>query len=124
MPQGPGNRARQRGDALRFLPVALTGRGEIDEAIAQYAAGLRLKPDDARARNNLALIVSEREDIRKALGQERDRLARRPNDVVLLNELAWRLATSPRPRRSETVRRRWIWLCGRQSSPTNKNRPF
>jgi Flp pilus assembly protein TadD len=38
----------------------LAGRGRIDEAIRQYEAALRLKPDLAEAHDNLALVLAHR----------------------------------------------------------------
>jgi Tfp pilus assembly protein PilF len=41
------------------LAAALAERGRIDEAIAHYEEALRLKPDDAKARLNLALLQAQ-----------------------------------------------------------------
>ena len=56
---------------------------------------LALKPDDADARQHLAIVLSQRERILKTLAKRREAIRLRPNDAALLNNTAWVLATNP-----------------------------
>ena len=77
------------------LAAALVMCGRIDEAIDQLREALKIKPDYSNARQNLGSIESARETFLKWLGKRRDLLQSRPNDVALLNDMAWLLATNP-----------------------------
>ena len=82
-------------DAHNNLGIALAGCGRFDEAVAHFDKALKIKPDDATARNNLSRARSQREEIVKALAGRRELVRSHPNDVALLNETAWTLATNP-----------------------------
>jgi tetratricopeptide (TPR) repeat protein len=82
-------------DAHNNLGLALTNCGRLDEAISHYQKALELRPDHAKAGRNLIVAQSLREGIRKALAGRRGLLRSRPDDVALLNETAWVLATNP-----------------------------
>jgi protein O-mannosyl-transferase len=82
-------------EAYANLGNALANRGRIDEAIAQFSKALEFKPDFAGVRRNLGIAQSQREEIRKTLAGRRESLRARPDDVTLLNETAWMLATNP-----------------------------
>jgi protein O-mannosyl-transferase len=82
-------------EAHNNLANALANCGQIDEAIVQYQRALEVKPDYTNAHNNLGIVQSRREGILKDLTQRRESLRSRPNDVALLNETAWILATNP-----------------------------
>ena len=69
--------------------------GRLDEAIAEYQKVLITKPDLADTRRSLDTVLSQREGILKGLAAERESLLGRPDDVALLNDLAWALATNP-----------------------------
>jgi tetratricopeptide (TPR) repeat protein len=73
----------------------LAGRGQLDEAIAHYHKALQIQPGHVNAQRNLAAALSEREELLKSLAERREALRLRPYDVVLLNDVAWMLATSP-----------------------------
>ncbi len=77
------------------LGNALVGCGRFDEAITQYQKALEVKPDYADARNTLGSVQSQREEIFKGLAERRELLHSRPDDVALLNDTAWLLATNP-----------------------------
>ena len=77
------------------MALLLRGCGRFDEAIAHYQKALEIKPDYADARDNLGIAQSQREGILKALAERRESLRSRPDDVALLNETAWMLATNP-----------------------------
>jgi protein O-mannosyl-transferase len=82
-------------EAHNNLGVALVGRGRLEEAIVHFQTALKIKPDYAEARNNLGVVQSRREEISKGLAARRESLRSRPNDLALLNETAWMLATDP-----------------------------
>ncbi len=73
----------------------LAWRGELDQAICHFQKALEIKPDYTEARNHLDMARSQRERILKALAGRRESLRSRPNDVALLNDMAWTLATNP-----------------------------
>ena len=92
-------------DALRLQPGhapthcnlagALAEGGRFDEAIAEYEKALRIEPDFPQARRNLDAVASLRETMLKSLAERRKSLRARPDDVILLNDTAWMLATNP-----------------------------
>ncbi len=69
--------------------------GQVDEAIDHFSRALELKPDYAGAHGNLDHCLSRREAMLKALAKRRALLRARPDDLTLLNETAWLLATNP-----------------------------
>jgi protein O-mannosyl-transferase len=77
------------------LGFALARRGRFDEAIAHCNKALEIDPNLAGAHGTLDLARSQREEILKALAGRRELLRSRPDDVTLLNETAWTLATNP-----------------------------
>jgi protein O-mannosyl-transferase len=82
--QGAINRNPDDGNARFNLGVAFSSEGRLDEAIVQYQEAIRINPNDADAKNNLARDSE--------LKKETERAATNP---AALNNLAWRLATSP-----------------------------
>ena len=77
------------------LGFLLAHHGRFDEAIAHFQRAWELKPDYANAHNNLGIAQSQREGILKALAGRRESLRSRPDNVALLNDIAWTLATNP-----------------------------
>ncbi len=82
-------------DAHNNLGVALVNWGQFDEAIAHFQKALESKPDYPNGRNNLNLARSRLEELLKTLAGQRELLRSRPNDLALLNDIAWLLATNP-----------------------------
>jgi tetratricopeptide (TPR) repeat protein len=82
-------------DAHANLGAALAQLGRLDEAIAHFQKALELKPDSAGTRQNLELALSQRNGRPTTLDQRRELLRQHPNDIALLNNIAWTLATSP-----------------------------
>jgi tetratricopeptide (TPR) repeat protein len=63
------------------LGVALAAQGKMDQAIAQYAEALSLKPDYAQAHNNLGLALAEQGKIDDAIIIYQNALKNNPNDT-------------------------------------------
>jgi protein O-mannosyl-transferase len=82
-------------EAHSNLGAALVGRGRLDEAIVHFQQALELKPDYVDARHNLDIVRSQLETTHKALAERRELLRARPDDISLLNDTAWMLATNP-----------------------------
>jgi protein O-mannosyl-transferase len=61
------------------LGVALSGRGRVDEAIAQYRKALKIKPDKADAHNNLAMALVVRGEVDAAIAHYQKALEIRPD---------------------------------------------
>ena len=78
------NRKPDDGNAHFNLGVAFSNEGRLDEAISHYQEAIRINPNDADAKSNLA----RDSELKKAMN-----LA--AADPAALNNLAWRLATSP-----------------------------
>jgi protein O-mannosyl-transferase len=98
------------------LGNALLGGGQVDEAVAEYRKALAINPNITGAHNNLANLLAAQgrveeaishyrkalrldprnEDTRRNFGLALDRLiALHPDDVALLNDVAWQMATDP-----------------------------
>jgi tetratricopeptide (TPR) repeat protein len=71
--------------------------GRRDDAIASYQRALSLEPRLHGLRVALSRLLAESGRREEAKDELRAALARRPADPVLLNNLAWMLATSPSP---------------------------
>ena len=68
-----------------------------EAAEAAYRRALELDPQQAGARMALADLLLADGRRAEAAGELRAALEQRPSDPVLLNNLAWLLATDPRP---------------------------
>jgi protein O-mannosyl-transferase len=81
--------------ALKNLGGVLADRGQIAEAVLHFQRALELKPDYAEVREILGRALAYREHILKMLADLRAKNRAHPNDIALLNNLAWPLATHP-----------------------------
>jgi tetratricopeptide (TPR) repeat protein len=89
------------------LGATLARRGQIDEAIVHFRQAVKIKPDYAQAHESLARALAMRglndevnehlqlARLLRALAERRELLQSRPDDVALLSETAWALATNP-----------------------------
>ncbi len=82
-------------EAHNNFGAALAGRGWLDDAIAHFQKALQIRPGYTDARSNLSIAESQREAIRQTLVEKRELLRARPDDLALLNDTAWMLATNP-----------------------------
>ena len=73
----------------------MAGRGRFDEAIGHFEKGLTINPNDAEMRKNLGLVRSQLEALMNSLAQRREQLRLHPDDLTLVNDTAWLLATNP-----------------------------
>ena len=72
------------------------GQGRLEEALAEFKATLRLRPD-APSYNNLGLTLARQAKYAEAIQVYREAVRRYPQDATTLNNLAWYLAKNPRP---------------------------
>jgi protein O-mannosyl-transferase len=77
------------------LGNALASLGQFDEAIAHFSRVVELEPGNRNARRNRDVALAQRERSSNTLAQRRESLRSHPDDVALLNETAWTLATNP-----------------------------
>jgi len=77
------------------LGFALASQGRFDEAIENYREAIEIEPNLTQARQALDDALLARERLFRMLAQRRELLRLRPDDVGLLNDTAWLLATNP-----------------------------
>ncbi len=82
-------------EAYYNLGTVLAGREQFDAAIDRFRKAVEIKADYTDARRMLEIVQSRWEEIRKALAGRRELLRSRPDDVALLSDIAWMLATNP-----------------------------
>ena len=82
-----------RNDMAHYnLGVALTGRGQVDKAIAQYQKALEIKPNYANAHNNLGVALTDRKQVDSAIAHYQRSLEIRPDYAEAHNNLGLALA--------------------------------
>ena len=74
------------------LGVALFYEGRMEEAISQYAASLRIKPNLADARNNIGVALAAQGKYDEAIRHYREALRIRPDDAGTHNNIGVALA--------------------------------
>ncbi len=82
-------------NAHNDLGGLLLRQGEFDEAAVHFSKAMELAPKDPSVRRNREFAVAHRDAARKLLAQQREAIRARPNDVGLLNSVAWTRAASP-----------------------------
>ncbi len=82
-------------ETLNNIGLALAQCGRFDEAVAHFQKALEIKPGDTDARRNLGVAESQREGLRRILVEKRESLRLHPDDLALLNGIAYMLATNP-----------------------------
>jgi Flp pilus assembly protein TadD len=86
-------------DIQQSYASALAQQGKFEEAIQHLRAAVKLEPAN-EMRLHLAALLRQTRNLREAVQEYRAVLARDPDSVEALNNLAWILATS----RDDTVR--------------------
>ncbi len=82
-------------DALDNLGNALAAKGRLDEAIENYRQAIQINPKKPETFLHLGMTLCQLGRTREAVSQYREALKLNPNLIVVLNNLAWLLATSP-----------------------------
>ncbi len=81
--------------AANRLGSALIQQGRIDEAIATLEKVLKASPEDVDAHYRLGTALRRQGKFAEALAHWREGLRLRPDNIILLNDTACLLATSP-----------------------------
>lgn len=84
-------------DAALLLAGALVALGDVDQAIVQYRAVLESRPDDPNVNYLLGAALATAGNTAAAIEHYRKSLLAQPDKIEALNNLAWLLATDPRP---------------------------
>jgi tetratricopeptide (TPR) repeat protein len=84
-------------EAHCILGEALGGQGKLDQACAQFNEALRLAPNYPDAHHQFAVALAMQHQTSAAISHYRAALAAQPDRDDTLNNLAWLLATDPRP---------------------------
>jgi superkiller protein 3 len=82
-------------DAQSNLGIALSQKGRVEEAITHLQRALELNPGQARNHYNLGNAFYLQGKIPEALAHWREGLEKDPNNLPLLKQTAWLLATCP-----------------------------
>jgi tetratricopeptide (TPR) repeat protein len=83
--------------AFRDLAAAYAGQGELDKAVAAYKDASRLDTNDASARSLMGGVLMAQGNHEAAIEAFRDALRLNPDLPGALRNLAWILATCPKP---------------------------
>jgi len=86
-------RVRDNAEARYNLGRAFARQQRPEEAIAEYTAALRIKPEDPETHAGLAAVFAGRGDTREAITHYREALRFKADLVGALADLAWILAT-------------------------------
>jgi tetratricopeptide (TPR) repeat protein len=82
-------------EAYNYLGTGLFRKGKLDEAIAEWQKAIEINPQFAPARYNLGRGLAQKGRWSEALAQWRQGLRLEPNDLPVLKQTAWVLATCP-----------------------------
>jgi len=82
-------------EAYNDLGTGLFRKGKLDEAIAEWQKAIEINPQFAPARYNLGRGLAQKGRWSEALAQWRQGLRLEPNDLPVLKQTAWVLATCP-----------------------------
>jgi len=77
------------------LAVALTAHEDADGAIREFRTTARLSDQFPHVHDMLGALLAERGDVRAAVEEYREALRLMPDDVDVMNRLAWLEATHP-----------------------------
>ena len=80
-------------EAHNNLGVVLAKIGKLDEAVEHYQEALQIRPDYAEARINLGNALRTLGKLDEAIEHYQKVLQIKADSIVILNELAWVLAT-------------------------------
>jgi tetratricopeptide (TPR) repeat protein len=109
-------------EAHCVLGEALGAQGKLDQACAEFAEALRLAPSYPDAHHQFGVALAMQHQTSAAISHYRAALAAQPDRSETLNNLAWLLATDPRPENrngAEAVR-----LASHLCELTRRQEPF
>jgi tetratricopeptide (TPR) repeat protein len=81
--------------AHRNLGMSLQAKGRTEEAIGHYRQALLIMPNSAEVHYGLGMALAAAGQYAEALDNLRHVLEQRPDDPLVLNTIAWLLATIP-----------------------------
>jgi tetratricopeptide (TPR) repeat protein len=84
-------------EACSKLGAALLQKGQQDEAIAHFRRALQLNPKLATVQSDLGTLLLAKGLVDEAVPHYQAAIAIQPANVYFLNNLAWVLATCPKP---------------------------
>ncbi len=82
-------------EAIVILGEALAAEGHLDEALPNLEHAVAIEPKNARAQFHLGLVLYECGQSQTALAHLNEAVQLQPDDVPMLWQTAWILATSP-----------------------------
>lgn len=81
--------------AYRGLAMTLQAEGRLDEAASTYREAIRRAPDDTTSRHNLGMVLQVSGKFDEGVAAYREALAVDRDNLDVLADLAWALATTP-----------------------------
>jgi tetratricopeptide (TPR) repeat protein len=84
-------------DAKANYALTLAREGKLDEAAQRLSSLLNESPNDANLHFNLAVVFQQKGDVPSAVGHYHEAIRITPDYADALNNLAWILATNPKP---------------------------
>ena len=91
------SRSPTRLEAIVILGAALAAEGKVEEAIPHFERALKLEPHNAPAHFRLGLALDDLGQSQAPLTHLNEAIRLQPDDVLMLWQTAWILATSPDP---------------------------
>ncbi|MGD1083257.1 MAG: tetratricopeptide repeat protein [Verrucomicrobiota bacterium] len=82
-------------EALLKLGDALLNSGKLEEAIVSYQRAIKINPRSADTYSGLGTAFFKKGEIQKTLDSWQQALQTKPDQIYVLNNLAWLLATTP-----------------------------
>ena len=84
-------------DAHERLGRALVKKGQVNEAMSHYQQAVQINPNLANAHSDLGNLLLEKSQVEAAIAHYQRALEIQPANAYFLNNLAWVLATYPKP---------------------------
>jgi protein O-mannosyl-transferase len=103
-------------DAFLNLGLVCALQNNLDEAVSAFSQAVQFRPDNAAAQYQLALALSRQNKTAEAVTHYRMALSAAPDFPEALNNVAWILASSPKPEIRDG--REAVWLAQRACALT------
>ena len=78
------------------MGAAYLSQGKLDKAEGEFRRAIEIDRDDPTFHMNLDRVLVRQGRLPEALAEQRELIRLCPNNITLLNDTAWLLATSPR----------------------------